>query len=53
MFFGPTAVSSGIVKQLGALSSNAHDCVRNLGVVFDPTLSFDKQISTRKAVSFN
>ncbi len=52
MFFGPTAVSSGIFKQLGPLSSNVRDCVRNLGIVFDPTLSFDKQISTVVKSSF-
>ncbi len=52
MVFGPTAVSSGIVKQLGPLSSNVRDCVRNLGVVFDPTLSFDKQISAVVKSSF-
>ncbi len=52
MVFGPTAVSSGIVKQLGPLSSNVRDRVRNLGMVFDPTLSFDKQISTVVKSSF-
>ncbi len=45
-------LSSGIVKQLGPLSSNVRDRVRNLGVVFDPTLSFDKQISTVLKSSF-
>ncbi len=39
MVFGPTVGSSGIVKQIGALSSNVCDGVRKLGIAFDPMLS--------------
>lgn len=50
--FGPTAVSSGLIKQLGPLSAYVRNHIRNLGVVFDPMLSFDKQISTVVKSSF-
>ncbi len=52
MVFGLTSVSSGIVKQLGPLSSNVRDCVTKLGIAFDPKLSFDKQISAVVKSSF-
>ncbi len=38
MVFGLTSVSSGIVKQLGPLSSNVRDCVTKLGIAFDQLL---------------
>lgn len=49
--FGPSVLTSGIVNQLGPLSCNVRDCVKNL-VIFDPTLCFDKQISAVVKSSF-
>ncbi len=51
MVFGPTVASSGIVKQLGPVSSNGRD-QETLVLPFDPVLSFDKQISAVVESSF-
>lgn len=45
-------MTTDIVNQLSSLSSNVHDCVKNLGVIFDSNLSFDKQISAVVKCSF-
>lgn len=46
--FAPPDMTSDIVNQFGSLSSNVHDCVRNLDVIIDSNLRFDKQISAVK-----
>lgn len=51
-FFGPSVLTSAIVNQLGPLSSNVRGCVKNLGVIFVPTLCFNKQISVVVKSSF-
>lgn len=45
-------MSSDRVRQFGPLSSNVYDCAKNLGVIFDSTLCFDKQISAVVKSSF-
>lgn len=48
----PSTLTSDIVNQLGLLSSNVHSCSKNLGVTFEPSLCFHKQISNIVKSSF-
>ncbi len=45
MFFGPVRGCLDMSTYLGSWSDYCHDQIRNLGVVFDPELKFDKQIN--------
>ncbi len=45
MFFGPARGCLDMSTYLGSWSDYCHDQIRNLGVVFDPELKFDKQIN--------
>lgn len=50
--FGSPACNVQIKKQLGPLSENAHAYTKNLGVIFDNGLKFDKQIISVVRSSF-
>lgn len=43
MLFGPARGCLNMSTYLGSWSNYCHDQIRNLGVVFDPELKFDKQ----------
>ncbi len=45
MFFGPVKGCLDRSTYLGSWSDYCHDQIRNLGVVFDPELKFDKQVN--------
>ncbi len=45
MFFGPVKGCLDTSTYLGSWSDYCHDQIRNLGVVFDPELKFDKQVN--------
>lgn len=47
--FGPLAVSWNLNQVLGSLAAYVKPSVKNLGVVFDSALSFDKQVNTVKS----
>jgi len=44
IIFAPSDMTSDIFNQLGSLSFNVHDCVKNLGVIFDSNLSFESRL---------
>ncbi len=50
--FGPPASITLINNQIGSLSANSHAHVKNLGMIFDNGLKFDKQISAVVKNSF-
>ncbi len=52
MFFGPARGCLDMSTYLGSWSDYCHDQIRNLGVVFDPELKFDKQINAVVKNSF-
>jgi len=41
--FGSSKFTEVVASKLGPLSGNLHTHVRNLGVIFDSALTFDKQ----------
>ena len=49
MIFTPyspnTEITANLMSSLGTLASNQKMKVRNLGVIFDPELSFDHQVT--------
>ena len=46
VLFGPSDSSGGIANLLGPLAPYLHSHARNLGVIFDSALKFDKQINS-------
>lgn len=46
VLFGPSNSSGGIANLLGPLAPYLHSHARNLGVIFDSALKFDKQINS-------
>ena len=46
VLFGPSNSTGGIANHLGPLVLNLHTHARNLGVIFDPAVKFDKQINS-------
>lgn len=52
ILFGSPRVTERIAGHLGTLSSNIHEHVRNLEVIFDSILGFDKHINSVVKSSF-
>lgn len=47
--FEPLAGSESLKQVLGSIAAYVKPSVKNLGVVFDSALSFDKQVNTVKS----
>lgn len=52
MVFGPLKLAKQLPLDLGPLTSNVNTQVKNLDVIFDSELKFDKQINTVEKGSF-
>ncbi len=52
ILFGPSHLLQNLRPTLGPLEDNIGEKVKNLGVIFDPELKFDKQINSVVRTSF-
>ncbi len=52
ILFGPSHLLQNLRPTLGPLEDNIGENVKNLGVIFDPELKFDKQINSVVRTSF-
>jgi len=52
LLLGPAALNTTLTSRLGSVSDSLQPYVKNLGVHFDPSIYFDKQVNTVEKSSF-